>query len=590
MRYGLRAFLLAIVGLTLASGCSRHRSASSAATPEADPVLKPSPTGEAPEIRSRVFPYAYEAFHLANGLQVVLVPTGEGRLAYMELLVRAGARTETDPGKTGFAHLFEHLMFRSASPEDDARQLELFKRLGASRSAYTSDDFTGYETTVPVTHLHTVLREEAERFITVQHDEAAFRTETRAVLGEYDKNSANPLGKLLEEVRDLAFVRHPYAHTAMGYLADIQRMPERFAYAADFRDRFYRPEHSTLLVVGNFDIDRIRDAVVREWSPWPRGRHEIRVPVEPEQTSPRTRVVPWPQPTSPWLTIAFRGPAFSPHDAAMPAVDLLMYSLFSQHSELYDRLVHRERKVDMLIHSQSDHRDPYLVKIFARLHDIADLPEVRQAILDACEGAKSEAVDPSTLADIRAHFHYGYAARLQSSQGIGQALRNYLGLTRDPEAPNLVFRAYAGVRSEDLRATARTIFRNEASNTVVLAHGPVPELAPMQGRRSNSQTTSSQRTPKSVTATIPLHERATQTTPLPARAGMVLQPSRSPLVSLEVVFPTGSADAPPPAKRASHSSRPVPWPKVPASGATRASFVNFCSPWPRTSDTASTRR
>src|SRR5690606_21018430 len=112
-------------------------------------------------------------------------------------------------------------------------------------------DYTNYYTTFAKDDLEKMLEIEADRFQNLSYPEAAFRTEARAVLGEYNKNSANPVSKLFEAQRDAAFKVHTYKHTTMGFLKDIEDMPNQFEYSKAFFDRWYRPEYTTLIIAGD---------------------------------------------------------------------------------------------------------------------------------------------------------------------------------------------------------------------------------------------------------------------------------------------------------------------------------------------------
>src|SRR5262245_49712627 len=154
---------------------------------------------------------------LPNGLRVVVVPTGLPNIVSVQIPVQTGSRNEVEPGKSGFAHFFEHVMFRGTEKYPPEKYQEILTRTGARQNAFTTDDFTNYHTTFAKEDLETVLEIEADRFQNLSYPEAVFKTEARAVLGEYNKNSANPVTKLFEVMRDHAFSVHPYKHTTMGF-------------------------------------------------------------------------------------------------------------------------------------------------------------------------------------------------------------------------------------------------------------------------------------------------------------------------------------------------------------------------------------
>jgi len=196
----------------------------------------------------KIFPYPYVQEDLPNGLRLITIPTDYPNIVSLFIVMQTGARNEVEPGKSGFAHLFEHLMFRGTAEFPPDKYQAVLKDAGAASNAFTTDDFTAYHTTFSKEDLPRVLSMEADRFQHLAYDQPAFKTETLAVLGEFNKNSANPASKLIETIRATAFKNHTYRHTTMGFLADIQAFPQEYDYSRQFFDRYYRPEYATIIV------------------------------------------------------------------------------------------------------------------------------------------------------------------------------------------------------------------------------------------------------------------------------------------------------------------------------------------------------
>src|SRR5438105_2936658 len=174
---------------------------------------------------NKIFPYKYFTDDLPNGLRVITVPTDYPNVVALYIVVQTGSRNEIEPGKTGFAHLFEHMMFRGTKETPTAKYEAIMREAGASSNAYTSNDLTTYHTTFSKEDLETMVRVEADRFQHLDYTPDVFKTETLAVLGEYNKNSSLPVRKIDEVMRNTAFDQHTYKHTTMGFLADVQNMP-----------------------------------------------------------------------------------------------------------------------------------------------------------------------------------------------------------------------------------------------------------------------------------------------------------------------------------------------------------------------------
>jgi zinc protease len=261
---------------------------------------------------AQLFPYDYRIDDLENGLRLVTVPTEYPDLVALYIVVQAGSRNEVEPGKTGFAHLFEHLMFRGSENYSKEQRDEILKVAGAESNATTNSDRTVYFETFSKDDLDAVLKLEADRFQRLSYDEAAFKTESLAVLGEYNKNSSDPSSRLSEAVAATAFQKHTYSHTTMGFLKDIENMPNEYAYSLEFYRRFYRPEYVTILLVGDLTRDRALELTRRYFGEWKRGTYRPDIPREPQQTAPRSVQVNWPAPTLSRVVVAFHGPAVGP--------------------------------------------------------------------------------------------------------------------------------------------------------------------------------------------------------------------------------------------------------------------------------------
>src|SRR4029077_14378843 len=144
----------------------------------------------------KVFPYDFSQEDLPNGLRLVTVPTDYANIVAVYIVVQTGSRNEVEPGLTGFAHLFEHLMFRGTPQYSTERYNQALNRIGAASNASTSDDLTVYHTTFSKEDLDPVMAMEADRFQHLKYAEPELKTESLAVLGEYNKKSASPFSKL----------------------------------------------------------------------------------------------------------------------------------------------------------------------------------------------------------------------------------------------------------------------------------------------------------------------------------------------------------------------------------------------------------
>jgi zinc protease len=419
---------------------------------------------------TKIFPYAYDQHDLPNGLRLITIPTDYPNVVSIYIVVQTGSRNEVEPGKSGFAHLFEHMMFRGTPQYPPAAYEDVLKNAGAASNASTWDDFTAYHTTLSKEDLDKMLRVEADRFEHLEYSPAVLRTESLAVLGEYNKNSSSPTRKLSEVLRDTAFDKHTYKHTTMGYLRDVQAMPEQFEYSKEFFARYYRPEYTTIIVAGDVKPAHVRAVVEKYWGGWKRGSYKPQITPEPPQNGPRSNHVNWPSPTLPYIAVAFRAPAYSEVSKDGAALDLIGYLGFSQNSDLYQRLVIQDQVVDALSASAPDHVDPYLFTVTARVKKPQELKAVQDDILSALNGFKDTLVSPARLDAVKKHLRYSFALELDNSESIADSVAHFVALRRTPATINKVFELYRQITPEDIRNTARKYFV-ESGRTIVTLTG-----------------------------------------------------------------------------------------------------------------------
>lgn len=417
---------------------------------------------------NRILDLPYLERELDNGLKLIVVPADTPGLVSLQIPVQTGSRNEVEPGKSGFAHFFEHMMFRGTpSYPADAYQA-VVQAAGGDQNAYTSADLTNYYINFTSEDLEKMLEVEADRFQNLDYSEEQFRTEALAVKGEYLKNYANPLLKGFEVLSELAFDEHTYGHTTMGYFDDIVAMPDQMEYSRVFFDRWYRPEYTTVIVVGDVEPEATAQLIERYWGGWERGSYEVEIPVEPPLRGPRYSHLAWDGPTQPWLLNAWRGPAFDAESADTPALMLLSELYFGATSELYQKLVVRERLVDQFFANPPTNKDPGLFTIGARLTDPAHAEAVVGAIQDTLLRARSEPFDARRLAETQSRVKYAFAATLDSAASIGATLARFVHHDRDPETLNRLYARFDRVTPEEIMQAANRVFvdTNRASVSI----------------------------------------------------------------------------------------------------------------------------
>jgi len=431
-----------------------------------EPEKPAGPPREGP----RVFPYAVHTSILANGFKVIVVPYDSPGLVAYWTVVRAGSRDEVEPGRSGFAHFFEHMMFRGTERYPREKYNDVLKALGAEHNAFTGDDLTAYHILAPASALDTLMTIEADRFRNLRYPVEDFKKEAGAVLGEYNKNATNPFRALHEALRGAAFTKHTYRHTTMGFLADIKEMPSHYDYSRVFFDRFYRPGHCILLVVGDVKPDEVFTLARKHYGAWKRGAWRTSVEAEPPQKQAKRLEVPWPVAIEPHLYAGYHAPGFSMTSPELPALDLVAELLFSEAAPLYQKLVVDEQVVDILAGGAEDHRDPYLFTWMARVKKEADIARVETEVTAALDAMTRDLVSEEQIARVRSHLKSGFAMRLDTPSATAQAVAHFLALAGDPEAVNRLYAMYDTITPEQILEAAKRTFVPQGRTIVTLRH------------------------------------------------------------------------------------------------------------------------
>ncbi len=419
----------------------------------------------------KVFPFRYDQHDFPNGLRLITIPTDTPNVVALYIVVQTGSRNEVEAGKSGFAHLFEHMMFRGTPDYPPEKYEEVIKSAGAASNAYTTDDHTAYHTVFSKEDLETMLKMEADRFQHLTYPESLLRTESLAVLGEYNKNSAAPGAKLSEVLRDTAFTTHTYKHTTMGFLKDVQAMPEQYRVLEAVLSALLpaRIHHRHRRRRRHSEADR--GLVAKYWGDWKRGTYKADVPVEPVQDAPRTAHVDWPSPTLPLLAIAFKVPAYQDTSREYAAIQLMESLGFGPTSDLYQRLVIQEQKVDALGASAPDTVDPYLFTITARIKKQGDMDSVQKEILATVDGFKQNLVPADKLDALKKHLRYQFAMAMDNPEAVAATTARFVALRRTPETINTMYQSFQEVTPEDIRAAARKYFIENNRTIVTLTGG-----------------------------------------------------------------------------------------------------------------------
>ncbi|GAB4222879.1 MAG: pitrilysin family protein [Acidobacteriota bacterium] len=413
----------------------------------------------------RPIPFTPTELLCDNGLRVVVLPTPSRGLVSLWTIVRAGSRDEAEDGLGGFAHFFEHMMFRGSERfPADVYNREM-TRLGADVNAFTSTDLTAYHVTLLPADLDRALEIEADRFANLSYDEQAFRDEAGAVWGEYLKGLADPWFALEERLLETAFRVHPYGHTVIGPRRDLERMPELFETSREFYRRYYTPDNAIVLLVGDVERDRGAAMVRERFGGWRGAAQPVEVPVEPAQDAPRQVTVRFAGRSLPLVWIGCRMPAFDPASEPVAAAVVLAEAGFGRNAPLWRRLVVDERRAIRLEAWADLARDPRLFHVRAAVRSADDVGPVVDAIEDEMRRLADAPPDGAQLDDVRSHLLAGLRLRLESPGAVGMTLAPLLALAGGLDAVNRFWEQVLSVDAATLGRCAATLF-DPAGRTV----------------------------------------------------------------------------------------------------------------------------
>ena len=231
----------------------------------------------------------FERFELENGLKVIVHIDKTTPLAAFNVAYDVGARDE-NPEKTGFAHLFEHLMFGGSIniPDYDTE----IQSVGGENNAFTSNDYTNYYITTPAQNIETAFWLESDRMLSLNFNERSLEVQRSVVIEEFKQRNMNqPYGDVFELLKDLAYKVHPYRWQTIGKeVAHIEQATMQDV--KDFFFRFYAPNNAVLTITGNVDIEEIKRLTHKYFGDIPRRNTPVRnLPVEPKQNKERRKEV-----------------------------------------------------------------------------------------------------------------------------------------------------------------------------------------------------------------------------------------------------------------------------------------------------------
>lgn len=531
------SLLLAVIGLVACQPGTRTEPPATTVISDPAPAAVPA---------KPLFDLPHAQRMLPNGLRIIAVRTPTPGVVSLQIPMQTGSRNEVEPGKSGFAHFFEHMMFRGTPKYPADAYGAVIKSAGGDQNAYTTDDFTNYYVNFTTADLDRMLEVEADRFQNLAYSEEQFRTEAQAVKGEYLKNYSNPVQKASERLRDLSYDVHPYKHTTMGFFKDIEDMPNQLAYSRTFFERWYRPEYASVIVVGDIEIESALDNIEKHWGGWKPGNFTSEIPQEPARNGMRYEHVQWAAPTLPWMLHGFRAPAFSTDATDAAALALAAELYFGPSTPLYQKLVIQDRMVETLYVGPARNRDPSLFTIAVQLSKPEHAAAVNAAINATLKRMRSEPLPDRSVSEAKSRLKYSFASGMSSAAGVAGILATFVQYERDVDTLNRYYARLDAVTAVDIQNAADRVFRDGLRTTVSLSSD-----ADLAGARSDGALPDTiARAEKSGDAVPAEAEFERFATAYPRNVEDIQfpvfsKPSDSPLADISLLFRSGTANDPP---------------------------------------------
>lgn len=424
----------------------------------------PSPTANAASAKPA--PLAFQVSTLPNGLKVILLEDHRAPVVTVQVWYRVGSKDEPK-GKSGFAHLFEHLMFKGSKnvpPEGHARYVE---QLGGAYNAATSFDQTFYYETVPANALDRVLFLEADRMASLIVDEPNLKSERDVVKEEYRSRVANaPYGELIRNVLGLAYpVGHPYDHPPIGSIPDLDAAT--LADVKAFHDTYYKPDNATLVLVGDFSSTDALKRVETYFGAIPKSAtgNFPRIPLPDEKAASVAQKKTFYDKLAPLpaVGVAYRVPA--PNEPDAPVFDVLTQVLSSGASaRLYRSLV---RDQELALQAQGggfDLLNGGMFFFFAVANGGKEPDAVSKALLAEVDKLRVEPVTEAELTKAKNQLLTGEVFGRIGTESKASALASADLLFGSPDEVNARYDKITAVTAADVLRVAQKYFAPERRN------------------------------------------------------------------------------------------------------------------------------
>jgi zinc protease len=441
------------------------------------PLLALALVGRAAE---SIPPLKFEQRTLPNGLQFLWLEDHSAPSAAIQVWYRVGSKD--DPaGRSGFAHLFEHMMFKSTKRMPSEFLDRLTEDVGGQNNAFTADDVTVYHETVPSNHLERLLWAEAERLAALTVDADNFKTEREVVKEEYRQRIlAQPYGEFGETIQKQSFAEHPYKRPTIGNIAELDASSLEDVRA--FHRTFYRPDNAVLVVVGDFEPAELQKWVDQYFGAIPQPTEPIpRVTVkEPARTAAKTITDYDPNVPLPAFAVTYLGPAVTAEDA--PALRIAQEVLAGgDSSRLHRDLVYQAQLAQSAEFSADLRTDLGLLTFEVVLATGVPLEKAKTALFKEIDQLVAQPITDAELSIARNQILAAKLIERETFEGKASALGEAAAIYGDPNRANTDLADLQAVTPAQVQAAAKKWFTEP--NRLVIDYLPESMKTKAKGKK-----------------------------------------------------------------------------------------------------------
>jgi zinc protease len=410
----------------------------------------------------------YHATTLPNGLRVILSEDHSTPIVHVSLWYHVGSKNEKK-GRTGFAHLFEHMMFKGSKNVEPEAHTSIIASVGGQSNAYTNEDTTVFWQTLPAQYMPLALWLEADRMATLRVDEEAFRREREVVKEERRMRVENqPYGRLNEIIYDQAFSVHPYKHPTIGSIADLEAAS--IEDVREFHRTYYVPENATLTVVGDFDTPQALQVINQYFARVPKASRPVPrdIPREPPWTKERRVRLEesWPLP----VVVVAHLITYDGHPDSYPLHIASKILSDGQSARITRELVYDKRLALTAFGQGNIVEDPNLFYAVAIVQPGRTVEETEKALIAELDKLAKEPVTGHELQRAKNQFARDYIVGRESNSEKALHLAHAMVIHNDLGTADGEFDIFMNVSAADVQRVARTYFTTQ--NRMVLTIMP----------------------------------------------------------------------------------------------------------------------